>query len=176
MQIADESNESAAIANARPAARPPTAAPDICVQTIDAGASIAPHVHDDADELVCVLDGELSVRLGEREATLKAGMSAAFPRGLLHEFRNAGRLPARMLVVLASGQGARFLDALALARSSLPAEAANLASALVQRETYVVTSLHRASAETPATRGSAGTERDPARRSRARARRASATA
>jgi mannose-6-phosphate isomerase-like protein (cupin superfamily) len=142
MQIARyrSSNESHSHA-ARPAALATparTSVPEVQVRTIDAGTSIEPHVHHDTDEFVYVLDGCLSVRLGEREATLRAGMSAALRQGLRHGFANVGDRPARMLVVL-GGHGARFLDALAEAHANLPQEAAEVAAALVEREMYVLT-------------------------------------
>jgi quercetin dioxygenase-like cupin family protein len=143
MPIAHDSNDTHASIRAHAAAPSllanDPAVPKLCVQTIEAGASIEPHVHHDADELVYVFDGELNVHLGKREAKLRAGMSAALPRGLRHAFDNVGDHPARMLVVLAHGEGGRFLDALAQAHSRLPEDAARVAALLVQREMYVVT-------------------------------------
>jgi quercetin dioxygenase-like cupin family protein len=41
---------------------------------------IPPHVHHDEDEALCVLEGECTVRIGERVRTLGAGTFALMPR------------------------------------------------------------------------------------------------
>lgn len=113
--------------------------PAVFVQTILRSGGLPPHVHHDADEFVYVLQGALNVRVGGRYTRVARGMSAALPRGVVHQFDNVSDEPARMLVVVTTGNGARFLDALAQARGALPEEAAALAASLAQREMYVVT-------------------------------------
>lgn len=55
-----------------------------------------PHVHRAMDEGFYVLAGELTVRVGERTATVPAG-GAFVPRGVAHTFANRGATPATFL-------------------------------------------------------------------------------
>lgn len=59
-----------------------------------------PHVHEDADEAIYVLDGTLELGLGERTLTGVAGAVMLVPRGMLHSLANPGPGPARMLIIL----------------------------------------------------------------------------
>ena len=59
-----------------------------------------PHIHEDADEAVYVLEGELEMGLGERKLIGAAGSVMLVPRGTLHSLANPGPKPARMLIIL----------------------------------------------------------------------------
>lgn len=62
---------------------------------------IAPlHIHRDDDEAWYVLEGELRVRLGERDLELPAGGCAIAVRGTPHTFWNPAPAPARYLLVM----------------------------------------------------------------------------
>lgn len=56
-----------------------------------------PHIHRAMDEAFYVLAGELTVRVGERTATVPAGGYAFVPRGVAHTFANRGVAPATFL-------------------------------------------------------------------------------
>lgn len=50
----------------------------------------APHLHDDADEVLCVLEGELEISLdGETSRVGPSGL-AFIPRGTVHSYRSVG--------------------------------------------------------------------------------------
>jgi mannose-6-phosphate isomerase-like protein (cupin superfamily) len=53
------------------------------------------HLHPGQDERFEVLDGELTVRVGEDERVLAAGDTLEIPRGTAHAMWNAGAAPAR---------------------------------------------------------------------------------
>jgi uncharacterized cupin superfamily protein len=59
-----------------------------------------PHVHGAEDEAFYVLDGEVSILIGERTLTASAGSFAFVPRGTLHTISNPGSREARCLVIL----------------------------------------------------------------------------
>jgi quercetin dioxygenase-like cupin family protein len=59
-----------------------------------------PHIHEDADEAIYVLEGTLEMRVGEQRLTGAAGAVMLVPRGTLHALANPGPGPARMLIIL----------------------------------------------------------------------------
>jgi quercetin dioxygenase-like cupin family protein len=68
-------------------APPPTAGPP-------------PHIHEDADEAIYVLDGTLEMGIGQQRLTGAAGAVMLVPKGTLHSLANPGPSPVRMLVIL----------------------------------------------------------------------------
>lgn len=65
---------------------------------LDHGGWVPLHVHARQDEIVKVLAGRLTVRVGGTERTLEVGDSVAVPRRKLHVVRNAGVGEARFLL------------------------------------------------------------------------------
>jgi quercetin dioxygenase-like cupin family protein len=59
-----------------------------------------PHVHRGEDEAFYVLEGEITVLIGERTMTAAAGSFAFIPRGTLHTFSNQGTHEARFLAII----------------------------------------------------------------------------
>ena len=58
------------------------------------------HVHDREDEVVTVLEGELSYRLGDETGTLSPGGTLWFPRGFPQAVANLAGGPCRFLTVV----------------------------------------------------------------------------
>jgi quercetin dioxygenase-like cupin family protein len=56
-----------------------------------------PHMHRNEDEVSCVLEGELMVRVGERVVRATPGEVVFKPRGVFHAYWNSGATPARIL-------------------------------------------------------------------------------
>ena len=56
-----------------------------------------PHVHRELHDLFYVLDGELTLRVGDESVEAPAGTFACFPPGAVHTFSNPGDRPARFL-------------------------------------------------------------------------------
>jgi quercetin dioxygenase-like cupin family protein len=55
------------------------------------------HVHDRLHDMFYVLDGTLTVRLGDETVELAAGSFVCVPPGVVHTFSNAGDTPVRFL-------------------------------------------------------------------------------
>jgi mannose-6-phosphate isomerase-like protein (cupin superfamily) len=55
------------------------------------------HVHEREDEALYVLEGEVTVRLGDELSTAGAGSFVWMPRGVAHSFANRGTVPVRLL-------------------------------------------------------------------------------
>ena len=62
------------------------------------GGGPPPHIHTREDEFFYVLDGTFQIRIGDELHELEAGGFAFVPRGTVHNFRNAGHSPSRILV------------------------------------------------------------------------------
>ena len=58
------------------------------------------HVHDDEDEVVVVLEGELAYRVGQDEGVLTPGGVLWFPRAVPHAVAQTGTGPVRFLTVV----------------------------------------------------------------------------
>jgi quercetin dioxygenase-like cupin family protein len=56
-----------------------------------------PHMHRNEDQVVCVLEGELMVQVGERIIHARTGCVVFKPRGVFHAFWNPGATTARYL-------------------------------------------------------------------------------
>lgn len=73
------------------------------------------HVHDALDEVICVLDGMLRVRLAERLEDAPAGTFVFIPRGTPHTWEVRGDKPGRFLAVIAPAGLEKFFDRTAAA-------------------------------------------------------------
>ena len=74
----------------------------VCIQELPAGSSTAPaHYHALEEEHVYVLDGELTVRLGDERYPMRAGGYIRFPAGAAREhcLINETTSPCRYLIV-----------------------------------------------------------------------------
>lgn len=61
------------------------------------------HVHDDEDEVVIVVHGELAYQLGERRGTLGVGGLLWMPRGVPHTIASASSEPCRFVTLATPG-------------------------------------------------------------------------
>ena len=77
------------------------------------GRSARAHRHNRHQENVCVLEGELSWRLGDRTVIAPAGSFLVIPRGVVHGFANERSEPARMFVLTSPGGFEGFMAGLA---------------------------------------------------------------
>ena len=72
-----------------------------------AGSGPPPHVHEREDEMFFVLEGELSVTLGEETSTAGPGTFIFAPRGIPHAY--VANVPTRHLTVVTPPGFERFL-------------------------------------------------------------------
>jgi quercetin dioxygenase-like cupin family protein len=75
------------------------------------GNTVPLHLHDE-DEVFTVLDGELTVRVGDDTVVLEAGRSAAAPLGVPHAYAVTSETPARWLAVTTPGRFDAFVASL----------------------------------------------------------------
>jgi quercetin dioxygenase-like cupin family protein len=61
------------------------------------------HVHKGEDEYSYVLEGEVSVQIGDAVVIGRPGDLVSKPRGIWHAFWNAGDEPARLLEIISPG-------------------------------------------------------------------------
>ncbi len=84
--------------------------------TVPAGFAGPPaHLHRSMDEEFYVLDGELTVRVGDQAVTAARGAYAYVPRGDVHTFANCGDRPATFLDIVHPAGFERYYRDLAAA-------------------------------------------------------------
>lgn len=65
---------------------------------IHPGRSGDTHLHANCEESIYVIRGEVQCRVGDTIETLGAGSHAVVPRGSVHAIRNAGAVPAELVL------------------------------------------------------------------------------
>lgn len=61
------------------------------------GTTAPPHSHSSQEELIYVVDGMGSIMLDHREQELEPGVFVFIPPGVVHQVRNNGPEPVRLL-------------------------------------------------------------------------------
>lgn len=91
-----------------------------------------PHVHETLHDMFYVLEGTLTVRLGDDETEAPSGSFVCAPPGTVHTFRNASEEPVRFLNFNVPGGFEDYMRELAAASASgtppTPAEIGRIAS------------------------------------------------
>ncbi|RME08641.1 MAG: cupin domain-containing protein [Bacteroidetes bacterium] len=67
------------------------------------GEGVGLHIHQNEDELVYLLKGEIEVTLGDQKLGVTEGACALLPRNIPHGYTNVGKDTARLLAVLLPG-------------------------------------------------------------------------
>lgn len=75
----------------------------VAEQPLPPGYFVPPHRHEGDDELLMVIDGELTLIGAAGESRARPGSCTTFTRGTLHGFRNDTADPVRMIVVATPG-------------------------------------------------------------------------
>jgi quercetin dioxygenase-like cupin family protein len=65
------------------------------------GGGPAPHTHSREDEGFYMLEGEITLTIGDKRLVASAGIFANMPVGTPHSFKNESRKPAKMLISVA---------------------------------------------------------------------------
>lgn len=85
---------------------------------VPTGGGPPPHIHRREDETFHVLEGVSTFRLGDEVVTAGPGDFVNVPRGLVHNFRNDGAAPLRMILTFTpAGIEEFFRETLERARS-----------------------------------------------------------
>ena len=77
-----------------------------------------PHTHRDEDEISYVLEGDLTIQVGEQLIQAPVGTLVVKPRGIQHCFWNAGSAPARLLEMITPAGLEQYFEELASLVSS----------------------------------------------------------
>src|SRR3984957_4907076 len=76
------------------------------------GGGPPPHTHSREEEGFYILDGEITLLVGDKRLVASAGTFANLPVGTLHAFKNESDRPARMLISVApAGLEKMFVEA-----------------------------------------------------------------
>lgn len=81
-----------------------------------------PHRHSHEDEYAYVLDGTLTLMLGDKTVEAGPGTLAALTRGTVHAFWNATDEPVSALFFISEGGFEQFFDAVAVSLRDQPPE------------------------------------------------------
>jgi quercetin dioxygenase-like cupin family protein len=80
---------------------------------IQPGRLVRPHTHAKEDEISYVIEGEIGVRIGDREFIARQGAWVFKPRGVQHTFWNASDKQARIIEIITPGAMAHYFEELA---------------------------------------------------------------
>ncbi|MGH9710417.1 MAG: cupin domain-containing protein [Candidatus Acidiferrales bacterium] len=72
----------------------------------------APHFHHSFDEICGVMEGTVTVMVGEKVTDLPAGAWHLRPKGQVHSFWNSGKVPSRAVELYIPGGHEEFMKAL----------------------------------------------------------------
>jgi quercetin dioxygenase-like cupin family protein len=67
---------------------------------VEPGAGAPTHFHNEADEVIVVLDGTLDMWIGDERSLVGPGHTVSLPAGVPHGFVAVGPAPARILAFL----------------------------------------------------------------------------
>jgi quercetin dioxygenase-like cupin family protein len=79
-------------------------------ETVPVGAGTPLHIHHNSDEIIHLVAGELTIKLGTQNSTITAGAWAFIPRGTTHGWRNRGKASARAAYVFTPSNGATCFE------------------------------------------------------------------
>jgi quercetin dioxygenase-like cupin family protein len=77
-----------------------------------AGTETPMHLHHDSDEVMFVLSGEFSFKIGDQVGTGGPGSCAFMPRGIPHAWKNSGTETGRALFMYIPGQAGKLFEEL----------------------------------------------------------------
>jgi quercetin dioxygenase-like cupin family protein len=62
------------------------------------------HRHPNADEVICLIQGQVRVHAGDETQALQRGDSLSIPAGLVHQIENVGSDDAEMTISYSTGE------------------------------------------------------------------------
>lgn len=92
------------------------------VITVDApaGSMVAPHMHLAEEESYYMLEGSITVQVGDRETVVQSGDFVHIPAGIVHGYRNESNQPAKFLAWVVGGALDQFFLTMGEQIRSLP--------------------------------------------------------
>jgi quercetin dioxygenase-like cupin family protein len=82
-------------------------------ETLPAGTSSLHHLHHDSDEVVWVLEGEFTFKIGDEVTVGGPGTCAFMPRDVPHAWKNTGRETGRILALYTPAHAGGLIEELA---------------------------------------------------------------
>ena len=77
---------------------------------VTVGTDIPRHTHDNADECIYVLEGQLGIEFDNQRHTATKGMFVLLPRGVPHALRCASEPPPRVLQISSPGGWEHYIE------------------------------------------------------------------
>jgi quercetin dioxygenase-like cupin family protein len=105
---------------------------------IDGGTPL--HKHRASDELIHLLTGELTMKLGSRTSVIGSGTWVFIPRGTPHAWRNSGTTAAHVSFVFTPAESAKFFEQLRLLARPVTSIPPDVLADLCQRYGYELVS------------------------------------
>lgn len=77
---------------------------------VPAGGGPPPHIHENEDETLYILEGKCCVQIGEQQLVASPGDFIFLPRGTLHAFRNDGPDTLRLILTFVPAGIEQFFE------------------------------------------------------------------
>ena len=110
-------------------------------ELVPVGAGTPLHIHRTSDEVIHVLAGELTIKLGIHVTIIGAGTWVFIPRTTSHGWKNRGQAPVRAAFVFTPSDGAKFFEELRLLTQPIPSIDPEALEALCKSHGYELVSL-----------------------------------
>jgi quercetin dioxygenase-like cupin family protein len=78
--------------------------------TVEPGGGTPPHIHHREDESFYVLEGSLTLNVGDKTMEATAGDFIRLPRDLAHWFQNTSQEPAKVLITITPAGLEKFFE------------------------------------------------------------------
>lgn len=96
-------------------------------QQVLPGGGSPPHIIYEADKVIYVVTGSFAILAGEEIVQAEAGACVIIPRGVIHNFKNVGTEPGKILVSLTPAGHEDFLRELSSVTQGGPPDKARMA-------------------------------------------------
>lgn len=96
-------------------------------QQVLPGGGSPPHIIYEADKVIYVISGTFTILAGEETVQAEAGACVIIPRGVIHNFKNVGTEPGKILVSLTPAGHEEFLRELSSIAQNGPPDKAKMA-------------------------------------------------
>ena len=89
-------------------------------EVVPPGGGTPLHIHRTSDEVIYVLSGEFTFRLGKNTERVLGGSWVFIPLGSVHGWRNSGNADGRVFFIFTPGAGAKAFEEMSLQGIPLP--------------------------------------------------------
>ena len=79
-------------------------------ETVPEGTKSTHHLHHDSDEVAYVLEGEVTMKIGDEITVGTAGSCAFLPRNVPHAWKNTGTVPGRVVFLYTPAGAGKFVE------------------------------------------------------------------